>query len=165
MVGVACEAGHHFGVSRLHRARGAAQRDDAACAAKGHMVEPARREAEMLCQPDRRVRCEREAGNRQAIDVVLLQSTVLEEIGKASRQPPMRRPYGVAHIRNSDRHCNGDPFVAASTHRGHLRRLRSRRSKQSAGSSAKSASFAFCTLLVEVTGSSARKATWPGALK
>src|SRR5436190_24329260 len=68
----------------------------------------------------------------------------------------------VAHVRHGDRRGDGDAFIARP-HAG--RRLRSRRSKRRAGSKVKSASFAFCTLLVAVTGSSSTKATIPGALK
>src|SRR5262249_47600445 len=66
------------------------------------------------------------------------------------------------HIWHGDRRGEHDALVALPHD---LRRLRSRRSKRLAGSNAKSASFAFCTLLVEVTGSSSMNATMPGALK
>ena len=72
MVGVARDAGHDVGVARLHRARRAPQRHDAARAAEGHVVEPARREAEVLGEADRGVGREREARDGETVDLVLL---------------------------------------------------------------------------------------------
>jgi len=74
VVGIAGEAGNDVGVARLHRSSRAAKRDDAARAAKGHVVEPARRKTEVLSEADGCVRREGEAGHREAIDVVLLQA-------------------------------------------------------------------------------------------
>src|SRR5712692_4244785 len=74
----------------------------------------------------------------------------------------MRRADRVAHVRHRDWDGERHAFVVFSHD---LRLFRSRRSKRSRGSKAKSASFAFCTLLVEVTGSWSRNATRPGALK
>ena len=56
MIGIGGDAGDDLGVAGLHRARRAAQRHDAARAAKRNVIEPARRQAEMLGQPDRGVR-------------------------------------------------------------------------------------------------------------
>src|SRR3984957_823937 len=48
VVGVGADAGDPLGVSRLYRAQGAAQRDDAAGAAQRNMIEPAQADAQML---------------------------------------------------------------------------------------------------------------------
>src|SRR5690349_19437724 len=116
----------------------------------------------MLRESDRRVGRECEARDRKAVDIVLLESRLLEQVGEAASEPPMRRTDRIADVRHRHRNGDGDSLVAAAAH---LRRFRSRRSKLWAGSRAKSASFAFCTLLVDVTGSSRRNATCPGALK
>ena len=73
VVGVAGEAGDDARVARLHRARRAPQRHHAARAAQGNVVEPARREAEVLREADGRVGLQREAGNGEPIDFVLFQ--------------------------------------------------------------------------------------------
>ena len=79
VVGIAGDAGDDVGVARLHRARRAPQRHHAARAAQRNVVEPARREPEVLRQADRGVGSEREAGDGQAIDVALLQSGSLQQ--------------------------------------------------------------------------------------
>ena len=56
VIGVARDARHDLGVARLHGARRAAQRHHAARAAHRDVIEPARREAEMLRQADRACR-------------------------------------------------------------------------------------------------------------
>ena len=64
------DAGDDIGIASLHGARRAAQRDDAARAAQRHVIEPARRHAEMLRQPDRGVRPQGEARYRETVDVL-----------------------------------------------------------------------------------------------
>ena len=68
MVGVPGDAGDNVGIAGLHRARGAAKRDDAACPAHRDMVEPAWGETEVLGQADRCVREQGEAGSAQTVD-------------------------------------------------------------------------------------------------
>src|SRR5207237_2007014 len=150
------------GVACLYRSRSAPEHHYAARAPERHMIEPARRQAEVLRQTDGGVGREREAGDRETVDVVLLQPGLLEHVSQAASEPPMCRADRIADVGHRHRNGDGDSFVAAAAH---LRRLRSRRSKLSAGLRAKSASLAFCTLFVDVTGSSRRKATCPGALK
>src|SRR3954469_13017753 len=161
MVRIAGEARHDVHIARLHRARGPAKRHHAARAAERHVIEPARRKAEMLRETDRRIRREREAGDGKSVDLLFAQAGLLQQIGEAAREQPVRGANGVADVRHGYGHRNGYAFVASP----HLRRFRSRRSKELLGFTAKSARRAFCTLFVDVTGSSARKATWPGALK
>ena len=69
MIGVGGDAGDDLGVAGLHRPRRAPQRHDAARAAKRNVIEPARRQAEMLGQPDCGVRRDGEARYREAVDV------------------------------------------------------------------------------------------------
>ena len=61
VIGVARDAGDIARIARLHGARGAAQRHHAGCAAEWNVIEPARRDAELLGQADGAVGGEREA--------------------------------------------------------------------------------------------------------
>src|SRR2546429_9908848 len=114
----------------------------------------------MLREADRGIRREREARHCEAIDLFLLEIRRLEKLGKGARQPPVRGADGIADIGNGDGRCEHHAVVRLP-HR--CRFLPSRRSKRRAGSNWKSASLTFCTLLVEVVGSSSTKATCPGA--
>ena len=69
VVGVPGDAGDDVRIPGLYRARGAAKGDDCACPAHRDVVEPPRRETEMLCQADRCVREQREARNAQTVDL------------------------------------------------------------------------------------------------
>ncbi len=73
MVGVAGDAGDDIGIAVLHSAGRAPQRDHAAGAAEGQMIQPARAEAEMLRQSDSRIGKQREARDAEAVDLILLQ--------------------------------------------------------------------------------------------
>ena len=79
VVGVAGDAGDDVRVARLHRARRAAQRHHAARAAQRDVVEPARREAEVLRQADGGIGREGEAGDGKAVDLVFVQSRSFQE--------------------------------------------------------------------------------------
>src|SRR5437667_149374 len=72
VIGVAGDARDDVRVTRLHRARRAPQGDHAAGAAERQVVEPARRQAEVLREADRRVGRQREARDAQSVDRVLL---------------------------------------------------------------------------------------------
>jgi hypothetical protein len=61
VVGVGGNTGDQVGVSGLNRARGAARRDNAARTAERNVIEPARREPEMLGQTDGSIWAKREA--------------------------------------------------------------------------------------------------------
>ena len=69
VVGVGGDAGDDVGVARLHRARGAAQRHHARGAAGRDVVEPARRQAQVLGHADGGVGREREAADGEAVDL------------------------------------------------------------------------------------------------
>ena len=71
VIGVAGNAGHDFRIAVLHRARRAADRDDAGGAAHRHMIEPAHGQPQMLGQADGGVGRKREARDRQAVDARL----------------------------------------------------------------------------------------------
>ena len=109
MVGVAGNAGDELGISRLHRAGGAAQRHDGAGAAERHMIEPARREAEMLGQADGCVGPDREARYRQAVEILWRQAGLLGQRVQRAADPPVRRVGGIAAIR--DGHGRADRYV------------------------------------------------------
>ena len=71
VIGVPREAGDDRGVAGLHCARGAPQRDHAARAAHRDVIQPARRQPEMLHQADRGVGEEQETRDGDAVDVLL----------------------------------------------------------------------------------------------
>src|SRR3954469_5749827 len=113
MVRIAGEARHDVHIARLHRARGPAKCHHAARATEWHVIEPAGREAEMLREADRRIRREREAGNGKSVDLLFAQAGLLQQIGEAASEPPVRRPDRITDIRDGDRDGNGYAFVAS----------------------------------------------------
>ena len=80
VVGVGGDAGDDVGIARLHRARGAAQRHHARRAAGRDVVEPARREAQVLGDADGGVGREREAADTvEAVDLLLGDARALDQ--------------------------------------------------------------------------------------
>src|SRR6187431_2343984 len=122
MIGIGGDAGDNLGVAGLHRTRGAAQRYDTARAAKWNVVEPARRQAEMLGQPDRSVRPDREARHRQAVDVCRAKTRAGHEFAQRTAEPPMRTVGRITPVRNRHRQA-GDDAIIRFPHRrqcGHM---------------------------------------------
>ena len=111
VIGVAGDAGDDVGVAGLHRPRRAAQRDDAARAAKRNVIEPARRQAEMLREPDRGVRPDGEARYRKAVDVVRSQAGAPCQRVQGAADPPLRAVGRIAPIRDGDRQAGDNPVV------------------------------------------------------
>jgi hypothetical protein len=74
VVRIAGDAGYDVRVARLHRARRAAQRHYTARTTQRDMVEPARRQPQMLRETDGGVGSERKARDGEPVDLVLLQA-------------------------------------------------------------------------------------------
>ena len=110
VVRVGADAGDHVGVSCLHGAQRPPQRDNAARAAERNMVEPAYREPEMLGEPDRSVRSQREAADAQAVDVGLVELGGLQQAGESLRDKPVCVADGIADVR--DRHRRDERQIA-----------------------------------------------------
>ena len=106
VIGVAGNAGDRIGIARLHRARRAPQRDDAAGAAHRNVIEPAQRQPKMLRQADRAVRREREARNAQPVEPVLGKARRFQKLRQRAGEKPMRAADRIAHIRHG--HGAGD---------------------------------------------------------
>ena len=114
MVGVGGDAGDDVGIARLHRARRAAQAHHARGAAGRHMVEPARRQAQVLGHADRGVGREREAAQAQAVDLRLRQAAGLHQRLERLADEPVGAVRRVAHVGHGDRHGHRDAFVGQS---------------------------------------------------
>src|SRR5258706_6399219 len=114
MIGICSDAGDNLGIAGLHGARCAAQRHDAARAAKRNMIEPARRQAEMLGQPDRRVRPNGEARHRETVDVRRAESGARHELAQRTAKPPMRAVGRIAPVGNRHRQTGDDAVVGLS---------------------------------------------------
>ncbi len=122
VIGVGGDAGDDVGVAGLHRARRTPQRDDACRTAERHVVEPARREAEMLGQPDRLVRREREAREHEPVDVRGTQARLFGERMQRPPHPPVCGVHGVAPIGNGHRRADDHAVIgfACAGQRSHF---------------------------------------------
>ena len=114
MVGVAGDAGDDLGVTRLNRARGAAQADNAGRAAHRHVIEPARRKAEMLGQADGAVGRQRKTRHAQAVDLVLGNAGAIDQRLQRAGDEPMRAADREALIGHGDGDRDGDPVITCN---------------------------------------------------
>ena len=166
MVGVAGDAGDDLGIARLHRARRAPQRHHPARPAHGDVVEPARREPEVLHEAHRGVGEQQEPGHAHAVDLVLGEARALEQRGQRARDEPVGALDRVAHVRHGHWHRDRHARVAGARAHEASRRLRARRSRHSRRSSsarASSLSSLRCTFSVGVSGSArCRRRCSPG---
>ena len=167
VVGIGGDAGDDVGVSRLHRARGAAQRHHARRAAGRDVVEPARAEAEVLGDADGGVGREREAADGEAVDLFLGDPRSLDQRIDRPADEPVRAVRRVADVRHGHRHRDGDALVgtaragARSRHRFaaplHGARVDAvRRARELRASSRSSLRWIFCDT---VSGNASTKAT------
>ena len=115
-IGVAGDARHHLGIAALHCPRGATQCHDAAGAAGRQEFQEARRQPDILHEGRGTVRCQREAGQAQAIDLLLRKSARLQQFAQRAAQPPRGRFLRSAHVRHGDRRTDDD--VAVVHHAG-----------------------------------------------
>ncbi len=116
MVGVARQAGHDAGIARLDRARGPAQGHHAAGAAHGDVVQPARLHAQVLGQAHGGVGRQGEAGDAQAVDIVLGQARAAQQFGQRPSKPIMGGVRAVTHIGQRDRHRHGHAVIGSPLH-------------------------------------------------
>jgi hypothetical protein len=79
MVGIAGDASHDIRIPSLHRSRRSAQRHDAARATERNVIEPSRREPEMLRKPHCGIRPHGKTRYRKSIDILQPQSRALDE--------------------------------------------------------------------------------------
>ncbi|MNS77874.1 hypothetical protein D3C72_1114660 [compost metagenome] len=111
VVGVGAHAGDDVGIARLHGTRGAAQAHHARGTAGGHVVEPARRQAQVLRDAHGRVGREREAAQAQPVDLFLGHAAGLHQRVDGLADEPVRGARGVAHVGHGDGHRDRDAFV------------------------------------------------------
>ncbi|MBV8240516.1 MAG: hypothetical protein JOY75_06935, partial [Hyphomicrobiales bacterium] len=76
---IAGDASHDIRVPSLHRSRRSAQRHDAARATERNVIEPSRREPEMLREAYCGIRPHGETRYRKSIDILQPQSRTLDE--------------------------------------------------------------------------------------
>jgi len=119
MVGVGGDASDNTGIAALHGACGAAQGDDAARPAHRNVIEPARRQAEMLGQPDRRVGRQAEAGDAKPVDAILVDAGASQSLRQGAGEEPVRPADRVTHIGHGDRHGQSDIVIRGAV-RSHL---------------------------------------------
>src|SRR5712671_3079983 len=122
MVGIAGDASHDIRIPSLHRSRRSAQRYDAARATERNMIEPSRREPEMLREPHCGIRPHGKTRYRKSIDILHPQSRMLDELMQCAAQPPLRAVRGISPIRNRDREASNRALIGLSLHRpGHMK--------------------------------------------
>jgi len=112
---VICVAGHtddDVGVSSLHGAGRAPQADDSRCPAHWHMIEPARRQPQMLGQADGTVRKQAETGNTKPVDIDRPQSGRPRQIAQGAGDPPVRAFYRMTLV--WDRHRRGNDHIVVA---------------------------------------------------
>jgi len=79
VVRIAGDASHDIRIPSLHRPRRSAQRYDTARATEGNMIEPSRREPEMLREPHCGIRPHSKTRYCKPIDILQPQSRTLDE--------------------------------------------------------------------------------------
>jgi hypothetical protein len=111
VVRIPCDAGDDVGVAGLYGACGPPQGHDGARSAHWDVVEPSRRQSEMLGQADRRIREEREARNGEAVDILLADARAPAQFGQGTGKEPMGIVVGVPSIRHGHRDGDRNAFV------------------------------------------------------
>ena len=111
MVGVAGDTGDDLGVACLNGARRAAEAVNAGRAAHRHVIEPARRQAEMLGQADRGVGRQREARDAQAVHLVLADSGAIDQLLQRAGDEPVRAADAETLIGNGDGDRDGNSLI------------------------------------------------------
>ena len=121
VIGVGCDAGHDVGVARLHCTRGPAHRHHARGAAGGDVVEPAWRQAQVLSDAHRGVGRQREAADREAVELLFLQPRDVAQAPQGLADEPVCTADRVPHVRHGHGHREHHAVVTATRHVGGLR--------------------------------------------
>src|SRR5262245_51717219 len=117
MVRIAGDASHDLRITGLHRPRCPTQRHDTAGAAEGNVIEPSRREPEVLREPHRGIRANGETGHCKSIDILRSQFRTFGQFMQRAAQPPLRAVRGISSIWNRDWDAGNRALIGLSLHR------------------------------------------------
>src|SRR6516162_9102264 len=116
MVGIAGDASHDIRIAGLHRPRRSAQRHDSAGATERNVIEPSRREPEMLREPHRGIRPHGKTRYRKSIDILEPQTRTPDEFVQRATYTPLRAVRGISPIRYRDREAGNCAFIGLALH-------------------------------------------------
>src|SRR5476649_312046 len=100
---VGADAGDNFSIAALNGPQRAPQCDYAARSPQRDVVEPARRDSQVLRQTNCRVGRERETADAQAIDLRLLKTCSAQQFCESAGKKRVRAAQRMSYIRHGDR--------------------------------------------------------------
>ena len=121
MVRIAGAASHDVSITGLDGPRCSTQRHDTAGAAEGNVVEPSRREAEVLRESHSGIRPHSETRHCKPIDILRSQFRTLGQFMQRAAQPPLGTVRRISPIRNRHWDAGNRALIGLSLHRcGHM---------------------------------------------
>ena len=112
MVGIARHAGHDIGIAALHGPCRPAQRHDPAGAAHRDMVEPPRREAQMLRKSNGCIGKKRERRHGHPVHITRAEPRLPQRSAQRGGDPPVRRVDRVALVIGREWTGQNDAVIA-----------------------------------------------------